>query len=336
MRILILGVNGFIGHHLTERLLNNSDFEVIGMDLESDRLNGCLGHPRFKFTDGDITINNEWIEYNLKKADVVLPLVAIATPITYVKEPLRVFELDFEANLKIIRLAVKYNIRVIFPSTSEVYGISNDVPFHPLSSELTVGPIGDQRWIYSISKQLLDRVMHAYGLKDQLNYTLFRPFNWYGTGLDSLETEKEGGSRVVTQFLSNLKNGRPIQLVDGGLQKRCFTHIDDGIDALAKIIEDGGRKTAKQIYNIGNPDEEYSIEELAKMMIKICESNNFFQGNSVDDMLKTVSAKSYYGEGYADVKNRVPWIENTKNDLDWRPRKSLEIGLTELIRHYAH
>ena len=136
MKILILGVNGFIGHHLTKKLLEDYDFEIVGMDLENDRLADCLGNSRFNFTDGDITINNEWIEYNIKKADVVLPLVAIATPITYVKEPLRVFELDFEENLKIIRLAVKYGKRVIFPSTSEVYGVSNDVPFHPYKSEL--------------------------------------------------------------------------------------------------------------------------------------------------------------------------------------------------------
>lgn len=335
MKILILGVNGFIGHHLTQKLLKDYDFDVVGMDLESDRLGDCLGNSRFNFTDGDIRINNEWIEYNIKKADVVLPLVAIATPITYVKEPLRVFELDFEENLKIIRLAVKYGKRIIFPSTSEVYGISDDVPFHPYKSELSVGPIGNQRWIYSISKQLLDRVMHAYGLENQLNYTLFRPFNWYGTGLDNLHSEKEGGSRVVTQFLSNLKKGRPIQLVDGGMQKRCFTHIDDGIDALAKIIADGGEKTSKQIYNIGNPEEEYSIEELAKMMINICENHKFFGSHSLNDNLQIVSAKSYYGEGYADVKNRVPWIENTKKDLRWRPHKSLETGLIELISHYA-
>jgi nucleoside-diphosphate-sugar epimerase len=88
-------------------------------------------HPRFHFFEGDITINREWIEYHVKKCDVVLPLVAIATPATYVREPLRVFELDFEANLPIVRSCVKYRKRLVFPSTSEVYGMCADAEFDP-------------------------------------------------------------------------------------------------------------------------------------------------------------------------------------------------------------
>ena len=129
MKILILGVNGFIGNALTRRILTTTDWEVFGLDMCNDKLEHSLGHPRFHFLEGDITINKEWIEYNIKKCDVVLPLVAIATPMTYVKDPLRVFELDFEENLKIIRQCVKYSKRVIFPSTSEVYGMCPDPEF---------------------------------------------------------------------------------------------------------------------------------------------------------------------------------------------------------------
>ncbi len=96
------------------------------MDLYSNKLDESLGHPRFHFLEGDIAINKEWIEYHIKKCDVVLPLVAIATPMTYVKKPLRVFELDFEENLRVVRQCVKYGTRIIFPSTSEVYGMCPD------------------------------------------------------------------------------------------------------------------------------------------------------------------------------------------------------------------
>ncbi len=96
-RILILGVNGFIGHHLSKRILTNTDWSIHGMDMQDDRIRDLISNPRFHFFEGDITINREWIEYHVKKCDVVLPLVAIATPATYVREPLRVFELDFEA-----------------------------------------------------------------------------------------------------------------------------------------------------------------------------------------------------------------------------------------------
>src|SRR6266699_1272726 len=126
LKVLILGANGFIGSSLTHAILRQKDWEVYGMDIGTHKLEGDLGNPRFKFVEGDITINREWIAYHVKKCDIVLPLVAIATPATYVREPLRVFELDFEANLPIIRAAVKYKKRVVFPSTSEVYGMCPD------------------------------------------------------------------------------------------------------------------------------------------------------------------------------------------------------------------
>ena len=129
MRLLILGVNGFIGNALATKILDETDWEVYGMDIRDDKLDQCHGHNRFHFFEGDITINREWIEYHVKKCDVVLPLVAIATPATYVNEPLRVFELDFEANLPIVRLCVKHRKRLVFPSTSEVYGMCPDKEF---------------------------------------------------------------------------------------------------------------------------------------------------------------------------------------------------------------
>ena len=94
MRLLVLGVNGFIGNALTEHVLNENDWEIYGLDIRNDKLGDCLGHERFHYVEGDISINREWIEYHVKKCDVVMPLVAIATPMTYVREPLKVFELD--------------------------------------------------------------------------------------------------------------------------------------------------------------------------------------------------------------------------------------------------
>ncbi|MGZ4979794.1 MAG: NAD-dependent epimerase/dehydratase family protein, partial [Methylobacter sp.] len=136
MNVLILGVNGFIGHHLSKRILETTDWHVYGMDMQSNRVEAFRANERFHFFEGDITINHEWMEYHIKKCDVILPLVAIATPATYVTHPLAVFELDFEANLPIIRACVKYRKRVLFPSTSEVYGMCKDDEFHPYESEL--------------------------------------------------------------------------------------------------------------------------------------------------------------------------------------------------------
>jgi nucleoside-diphosphate-sugar epimerase len=333
-KLCILGVNGFIGHHLSKRVLADTDWEVYGMDMGSDRIGDLLENKRFHFFEGDITINREWIEYHIRKCDVILPLVAIATPATYVREPLKVFELDFEANLPIVRSCVKYGKRILFPSTSEVYGMCADEEFDPYASNLVLGPIDKQRWIYSCSKQLLDRVIWAYGSMGQLDFTLFRPFNWIGAGLDSIHTAKEGSSRVITQFLGHIVRGEPIQLVDGGSQKRAFTYIDDGIAALMKIIENKGGVASGRIYNVGNPKNNYSVRELAEMMLELARAYPEYRRNAAKVKLVNTSASKYYGKGYQDVKNRVPWIENTKKDLGWAPKVDMKTALKRIFEAY--
>ena len=334
LKVLILGVNGFIGHHLTRRIIEETDWQVYGMDMQSDRVAPWLAHDRFRFFEGDITINKEWIEYHVRKCDVVLPLVAIATPATYVREPLRVFELDFEANLPIVRHCVKYSKRVVFPSTSEVYGMCTDEAFDPEASNLVYGPINKPRWIYACSKQLMDRVIHAYGMQQGLRYTLFRPFNWIGPGLDSLHTPKEGSSRVITQFLGHIVRGEPIRLVDGGGQKRTFTHVDDGISALVKIIANEGGVADAKIYNIGNPGNNYSVRALAEMMVAMAKDLPEYRDNAARVQLIDVTSQGYYGDGYQDVVQRVPDISRTMADLAWQPKVSMKEALAALFAYY--
>jgi nucleoside-diphosphate-sugar epimerase len=333
-KILILGVNGFIGHHLSQQLVAATDWEIYGMDMQTDRITDLLSEKRFHFFEGDITINREWIEYHIKKCDTVLPLVAIATPATYVREPLRVFELDFEANLPIVRACVRYRKRVVFPSTSEVYGMCRDDEFDPEASELVLGPIGKPRWIYACAKQLMDRVIHAYGMQEGLDYTLFRPFNWIGAGLDSINTAKEGSSRVITQFLGHIVRGEPIKLVDGGTQKRTFTYIDDGIAALMKIIANEGGIAGGKIYNIGNPRNNYSVRELARMMLDLALTYPEYRESAEKVKLVETTADAYYGKGYQDVQNRVPKIDNTCADLDWRPMVTMDESLRHIFDAY--
>ena len=333
-KILILGVNGFIGHHLSQRIIGATDWEIYGMDMQTDRISDLMTEKRFHFFEGDITINKEWIEYHIKKCDTVLPLVAIATPATYVREPLRVFELDFEANLPIVRACVRHRKRVVFPSTSEVYGMSPDAEFDPDRSELVLGPINKPRWIYSCAKQLMDRVIHAYGMQDGLDYTLFRPFNWIGAGLDSINAPKEGSSRVITQFLGHIVRGEQIKLVDGGTQKRAFTYVDDGIAALMKIIANENGIASGKIYNIGNPQNNISVKDLARMMVDLALTYPEYRDSATKVKLVETSADAYYGSGYQDVQNRVPKIANTCADLGWRPTVSLEESLKRIFDAY--
>lgn len=330
MKVLILGVNGFIGHHLTARILADTDWTVYGMDLSDERLGEMVRHPRFEFVEGDISINKEWIEYHIKKADVVLPLVAIATPKVYVERPLDVFQLDFEENLRIVRQAHRYRKRIVFPSTSEVYGMCPDPEFDEETSPLVLGPIAKERWIYSCSKQLLDRVIWAYG-RQGLAFTLFRPFNWIGPRLDSLETAKEGSSRVVTQFIANLVMGLPIQLVDGGRQRRAFTYVDDGIEALMRILVDRDGCASGKIFNVGNPANDCSIRELAVMLRDLYAAHPAVRGKRTVPGIEEVSSGRYYGEGYQDIETRKPRIERAKRHLGWAPRVPLAEALQKTL-----
>ncbi|MEI6152643.1 MAG: bifunctional UDP-4-keto-pentose/UDP-xylose synthase [Deltaproteobacteria bacterium] len=336
MKILILGVNGFIGNSLAAQILQETDWEVFGMDIREDKLDMCHGNAKFHFVEGDISINKEWIEYHVKKCDVVMPLVAIATPATYVREPLKVFHLDFEENLNIVRLCVKYGKRLLFPSTSEVYGMCTDKEFNEDESSLILGPIRMQRWIYSASKQLLDRVIWAYGFQQGLKFTLFRPFNWIGPKLDELaaDPEKEGSSRVVTQFISILLLGEPIRLVDGGLQRRCFTYIDDGISCLMKIIENKDERLNGEIFNIGNPDNEATIKDLAYKLKELFMNHPATKNLDKYSEIIEVYSKEFYGEGYQDIDFRVPSIKKAKTIIGWEPKVNLDTALKKTLDYY--
>jgi len=335
-KVTILGANGFIGSALTSAILRHRPWEVYGIDLADDKLRALESDPRFRFVEGDTTINREWVEYHVKKCDVVVPLVAIANPAQYVLDPLRVFELDFESNLEVVRHCVKYKRRLVFPSTSELYGMSSDSVLDEETSPLTYGPIHKQRWIYAASKQLLDRVIYAYGVRDGLDYTLFRPFNFIGPNLDNIDEPKEGSSRVFTQFLSAVFHRRAIKLVDGGSQKRSFTFIDDAIDCLLRILDNPQGRATQRIFNIGNPHNCVSIEELAHSVVRIAAEFPLLAERARATRIEAVSANEYYGKYYQDIQLRVPRIDGVREALGWTPSTDLDTAIRRTIEFYVN
>jgi len=266
----------------------------------------------------------------------LIPLVAIATPIEYTRNPIKVFELDFEENLRIVRYCVKYGKRIIFPSTSEVYGMCDEKEFNEDNSRLILGPIRKQRWIYSCCKQMLDRVIWAYGAQEGLQFTLFRPFNWIGPRLDSLESARIGSSRAITQLILNLAEGTPIQLVDGGNQKRCFTDVKDGVECLYRIIENREGCCDGKIINIGNPDGEASIKELAEILVKKFHQHPLHHQFPPFAGIREVESKSFYGSGYEDVQHRKPSIKNARRLLDWTPEIDIEQSVEETLDFFLN
>jgi nucleoside-diphosphate-sugar epimerase len=181
---------------------------------------------------------------------------------------------------------------------------------------------------------MLDRVIYAYGEHEGLSYTLFRPFNWIGPKLDSISTAKEGSSRVLTQFLYNILAGEPIQLVDGGNQRRSFTFIEDGIDCLMKIIENKDGCADAGIFNIGNPINDLSVKELAEKLISLVKEYPAYREKAESCRIVETTSGDFYGKGYQDMLTRVPSVRNAAAKLGWKPETGIEDALRKTLDFY--
>lgn len=349
MHVLLLGVGGFIGSHLAHRLLRTTEHEVEGVDLTDKKLGEALDLPRFTFRRGDVRSERDTISEMIERAEVVVDLIAHANPSLYVEKPLEVFELNFLENLRIAQLCVEKKKRLVQFSSCEVYGktvasvCADELrdptnPRHALFNEDTtdfiLGPVSKHRWIYSCAKQLLERVLHAYGMRDGLNWTVVRPFNFIGPKIDFLTFEQEGNPRVFSNFMSALLEGTTMKLVDGGRHKRCYTYIDDAIDCIARVIENPGGVCDRQIVNVGSPANEISIRDLAYRMRDMYAAKFLKPGETLPEILE-VDSTEFYGEGYEDSDRRIPDITKVQALLGWQPRYGLDQAIELSMAGYA-
>jgi UDP-apiose/xylose synthase len=349
MKILNLGAGGFIGSHLTQRLLAEGH-QVTAVDLWTDKVSELLDHPRLSFVQQDIRSPDWNLDELIADADLVIDLIAHANPGLYIRIPLEVFHLNFEENLKIAETCVRHRKRLIQFSTCEVYGrtaasLKNarvadpDDPIHATfsedQSEFILGPVAKHRWIYACAKQLLERVLHAHGLEDGFNYTIIRPFNFIGPKIDFLPAEKEGIPRVFSFFMEALTNGTEMKLVDGGSHRRCYTYIDDAIECTYRIVQNPGGACDRQIFNIGSPDNEISIRQMAETMREIY-AEKFRESDTPLPRIVSVSSQAFYGEGYEDSDRRIPDISKARALLGWEPKWALRDLLEATMRYYVH
>jgi UDP-apiose/xylose synthase len=316
VKLLIIGAGGFIGSNLIEYLIDRGEHEIVGVDVTNEKLYGIEG-PNFTYIDADITESPELTDKLVSESDVVVDLIAYANPSIYVASPLDVVRLNFFENLKIAEMCMKHNKRLFQYSTSEVYGKSgHSGSYSEDSSDLTMGPTTKQRWIYASGKQYLERIIHAHGLRGDIEYTIVRPFNFVGPRFDYLvEANTLGGPRVFAHFMSALITGGPMYLVDGGNQRRSFTHIDDASEAFTTLLDSSA--AINQIYNIGNPETDTSIKELAHYMMNLYEE---LTGKTPDNELIEISGEDFYGKGYEDM-DRVPPDISKLMALGWAPTR---------------
>lgn len=341
--LCILGCGGFIGSHLCERILADTDWRIAGVDRNPAKISSFLSHPRFTYANVDIDSADGVDEY-LRTSDVVVSLVALCNPSLYNTVPLQVIDSNFSRPLKIVERCSTLRKRLVHFSTCEVYGTtvsfragmpfnsSTDV-FREQTTPLVLGPVTAQRWTYACAKQLLERAIFAHGVQNGLDYTIVRPFNFIGPRMDFLPgVDGDGVPRVLACFVDALLSQKPLKLVDGGRNRRTFTDIRDAVDAVMAILA-RPEECRRRIFNIGNPANETTIAGLAKTMIALYRD---LRPELADFpyCTQTVTSMEFYGAGYEDSDRRVPDISVAREALGWKPSVSLKDSLRSAMEFY--
>ena len=314
MKILITGGAGFLGSHLTDAFLVRGD-EVTILDMGSNlKIRQNLANPRFRYVR-DSVLNTEILDGLVLRNDLVYHLAAVVGVEHYVADPYEVLNVNINGTQAVLNLAYKYNRKVVFSSTSEVYGRNPKVPFSE-DDERVLGSTRIDRWCYSTSKAAAEHFCFAYH-RLGLPVVVLRYFNVYGPRLDKIDV-----GRVITIFMGQVLRNDPVTVIGDGRQTRCFTYIDDAIRA---TVEAGlNDRAVGEIFNVGT-EVETSVLELAETMIRIAGSKS---------KVVFVPQQSVYGESYEDVPRRVPSVQRMHEILGVRAETSLEKGLRQTIEWF--
>jgi len=352
--ILIVGVAGFIGSHLLEKIIRERTWSVIGVDMVSPtKIQQLLGAEkkwasRFEFHQMNIVHAGDDLKALVARCDVVINLAAICNPSEYIKQPVNTINSNFTDAQDCINFCVEHDKHLIHFSTCEVYGRTlasyglpkEDPQNYILDEETTpmiMGPVSAQRWCYACAKQLVERLIYAHGTENNLKFTIVRPYNWIGPRMDyipGVDGKDDGQPRVLASFMTALMKGDPLVLVDGGQVYRTFCFVDDAVESVVRMV-DHPEKSIGHAFNVGNPKNNIQIKELAKLMIDLY-SNLTGKPNGT---VREVPGVEYYGKGYEDSDLRIPSMRLVKSQLDWEPKTSLreamEATMKVFIEKYA-
>ena len=335
-RIAVLGAGGFIGSHLVPALLRAFDCEIDAVDVDLSKLQVSDRRVERRLS----RIQEPGLIASLtSRCDVIISLTALCTPALYNTDPLAVIDASYNDLLPVVRSAVEQRARLIHCSTCEVYGrraLSSDGEPMALMNEqetaLFLGPVERERWTYACAKQLLERVIWAYGSRGQLEFTIVRPFNVVGPRMDFLPgIDGQGVPRVLASFINALLRGEPLELVNGGAQRRSFIAVEEFVDAMVKIV---ARPEAcnGQILNLGNAKNDVTIRALGEGLARTYVARvpgARFAG------FREVSADEFYGPGYDDTSERIPDLRKAERLLDFHPRVTLDQMLPPIIDDYV-
>lgn len=317
MKVLVTGGAGFLGSFLVEALLARGDEVTVIDDVSSGAESKIVHHlpnPRFAFVRDSI-LNHHIMDDLISRCDMVYHLGAVVGVHHYVINPYAVLNVNVNGTQLILQLCHKYGKKVLFASTSEIYGRNPKIPFKE-DDERVLGSTRIDRWCYSTSKAVGEHFCFAYK-KLGLKMTIVRFFNVYGPRMDALDT-----GRVITIFLAKILRNEPVAVIGDGRQTRCFTYVDDAIQGMMAAAE--RPEGEGDVFNIGT-NRETTIRELAETMIALAGSRS---------TIKLVPQEDVYGTSYEDVPRRVPDITKAQRLLKFTATTPLDEGLRRTIEWF--
>ncbi|MEP6945292.1 MAG: GDP-mannose 4,6-dehydratase [Acidobacteriota bacterium] len=307
MRILITGGAGFIGSHLSDKLLGQGHEVTVIDDLSTGRYSN-IAH--LEDTKGfrliiDTVLNVKLMEELVRESDRVYHMASAVGVRLIMEKPVQTIETIFRGTDIVLGFCSRYRKRVLIPSTSEVYGKGTSLPFNE-EDDLLTGPTDKHRWAYACAKTLDEFLALAHWKETQLPVVVTRLFNTVGPR----QTGHYG--MVVPRFvLAALKNDT-IEIHGDGTQSRCFGHVADVVEGLTKLIETPA--CFGTVVNLGN-SEEVSINDLAQRAIDITGSSS---------RIKYISYDEAYGAGFEDMQRRVPSLEKARRMIGYQPTRTLD------------
>ncbi len=311
---LVTGGAGFIGSHLTTRLLADGHQVVVLDDFSTgrrDNLKHLEGHPGLKVISGSIT-DQRLLADAVQGTDVIYHLAAAVGVMLVANDPVHTIETNIYPTELILRLAIQKGQRVFLASTSEVYG-KNPKEVWNEEDDLLLGPTTRPRWAYGCSKAIDEFLSLAYYQKYKLPVVIGRFFNVVGP--------KQVGhyGMVVPRFVDKALNGESLEVYDDGSQVRCFAHVDEVVTCIMQLMETPAAYGA--VFNIGS-DQPVSIRELAERVIA-----------RVDPSLQInyIPYREAYGHDFEDVRRRVPDVSKLKQTIGTVPGKKLDAILDDVI-----
>jgi UDP-glucose 4-epimerase len=313
MRILITGGAGFIGSHLTDRLVADGHQITVLDNLATGRkenLSAHLGGTSFTFIEGSI-LDLPLLDGLIKETEYVFHLAAAVGVFNIVKHPLDSLMTNIRGTENVLESAHKYSKPVFVTSSSEVYGKNISDSLKESDDRILGAPV-TLRWSYSEAKAIDESLAYAYWVEKKLETRIVRFFNTVGP------RQLGAYGMVVPRFVQFALEDEPITIYGNGEQTRCFGHVLDAIDAVVRIAF--SENTIGKVINIGN-DFEISIKDLAKKVIT--------ETNSKSEIVY-VPYEEAYGDGFEDMERRVPNIELIKSLVGWEPKRDLSTMITDI------